>query len=72
MKPLFWLARLNSKSLPRAQNKLFVTSDNADSLFVIDTDENAVLARVNTSAPRKWVDFTIDTNDEQLEQSLPL
>jgi YVTN family beta-propeller protein len=42
----------NRMMLNRSQSKLFVTSDNADSLFVIDTNDNEVLARVNTSAPR--------------------
>ena len=45
----------NRMVLNRAQSKLFVTSDNADSLIVISTAENEVLAQVNTTAPRGMV-----------------
>jgi len=46
------LGNPNRMVLNKAESKLFVTSDNADSLFVIDTEENEVAGQVNTSAPR--------------------
>ena len=42
----------NRMVLNRAQSTLFVASDNADALILIDTDENEVVAQVNTSAPK--------------------
>jgi YVTN family beta-propeller protein len=37
--------------LNQAQTKLFVVSNNADALIIVDTAANAVVAQVNTSAP---------------------
>ncbi len=42
----------NRMVLNKAQSKLFVTSDNADALIIIDTAANAVVSQVNTSAPK--------------------
>jgi len=41
----------NRMVLNKAQSTLFVASDNADSLILIDTASNTVTAQVNTSAP---------------------
>jgi YVTN family beta-propeller protein len=41
----------NKLKLNAAQTKLFVASNNADALIIIDTTENKVIAQVNTSAP---------------------
>jgi DNA-binding beta-propeller fold protein YncE len=38
-------------TLNKAQSKLFVTVNNADTLVIIDTGSNAVLTQVNASAP---------------------
>jgi YVTN family beta-propeller protein len=41
----------NRMVLNKAQSTLFVSSDNADALILIDTAANAVVAQVTTSAP---------------------
>jgi DNA-binding beta-propeller fold protein YncE len=41
----------NRMVLNKAQSKLFVATNNADALLILDTEENEVLGEVNTSAP---------------------
>jgi DNA-binding beta-propeller fold protein YncE len=41
----------NRMILNKAQSKLFVATNNADSLLVLETGENEVIGHVNTSAP---------------------
>jgi DNA-binding beta-propeller fold protein YncE len=41
----------NKMVLNRAQTRLYVTVDNIDALYVIDTSRNSVISKANTSAP---------------------
>jgi YVTN family beta-propeller protein len=43
--------------LNAAQTKLFVVAANSDELSVIDTTADAVVAKVNTTAPKGWLGF---------------
>jgi len=41
----------NRMILNKAQNKLFVATNNADALLVLETEENEIIGQVNSSAP---------------------
>jgi len=45
----------NRMVLNRAQTKLFVTADNSDMLYVIDTATNKIAAQVRTTAPAGYI-----------------
>jgi DNA-binding beta-propeller fold protein YncE len=51
----------NRMLLSRAQTRLYVASDNADTVEIIDTHARRVIGRVNTTAPAGALDGTLPT-----------
>jgi DNA-binding beta-propeller fold protein YncE len=45
----------NRMVLNKAQTKLFVTADNSDMLYVIDTASNRIIGQVRTTAPTDYI-----------------